>query len=84
MDKGDYKEARAILENRIDTLQNLSAAEPMACRAISEEIDTLRKLTEEISKTTPRHTLSETRKNMRSQSYQIRHSQSDYGSKKDR
>jgi Ca-activated chloride channel family protein len=84
MDKGDYKEARAILENRIDTLQNLSAAEPMACRAISEEIDTLRKLTKEISKTTPRHTLSETRKNMRSQSYQIRHSQSDYGSKKDR
>lgn len=82
MDTGNYREARTILENRLATLQSLKRSVATPCSTIDSEIDLLQTLAEQITEDADLATQSETRKDLRSQSYSVRHSQAEYREKK--
>ncbi|MDD4792201.1 MAG: VWA domain-containing protein [Firmicutes bacterium] len=82
MDRGDYREARTILENRLVALQSLKRSAAVPSSTIESEIDLLQTLAEQITEDAVLASQSQTRKDLRSQSYSVRHSQAEYREKK--
>ncbi|MDD2201885.1 MAG: hypothetical protein PHQ21_06110, partial [Firmicutes bacterium] len=71
-----------ILENRLVALQSLKRSAAVPSSTIESEIDLLQTLAEQITEDADLATQSETRKDLRSQSYSVRHSQAEYREKK--
>jgi Ca-activated chloride channel family protein len=82
MDRGDYSQAQNIVEERLSVLESLAQAERADDEALHEEIATLRQLDMGRLKDADDSLVAETRKDLRSQSYQVMRGQSNYRSPK--
>lgn len=79
IDKGDYDDARARLQERLTTLNDMKRSGRLAySKPLNKEIDYLESMIGRLSEAPDAFTQSEMRKDLRSQSYRTRRNQGDY------